>query len=231
MNNPQRSPESTKVATRRNAPRRGSGCLLAFTVVLIGAVAALAVWGPRLLEQFAGPLGAPPFTLQASPSAQALATRRAQEAAQLNSYGWVNQPAGIAHIPIDRAIALLAEQGLPVGEPNQPTLATTSTLTTTAATPADLANVNYVDDVLPIFEQHCSECHGADDPEEQLELTRYRSAIVGSQNGPVIVPGDPDASYLVEMVVSGQMPKRGDPLSQSEIDTIIAWIKAGAPEN
>jgi len=33
---------------------------------------------------------------------------------QLNSYGWVDQPAGVAHIPIDRAIDLIAERGLPV---------------------------------------------------------------------------------------------------------------------
>jgi len=33
---------------------------------------------------------------------------------QLNSYGWVDQQAGVAHIPIDRAMDLLVQQGLPV---------------------------------------------------------------------------------------------------------------------
>ena len=33
---------------------------------------------------------------------------------QLHSYGWVDQKAGVAHIPIDRAMELLAERGLPV---------------------------------------------------------------------------------------------------------------------
>ena len=32
----------------------------------------------------------------------------------LNSYGWVNQAAGVARIPVDRAIDLLAQRGLPV---------------------------------------------------------------------------------------------------------------------
>jgi len=32
---------------------------------------------------------------------------------RLNSYGWLDQKAGTAHIPIDRAIAILAEKGLP----------------------------------------------------------------------------------------------------------------------
>jgi len=33
---------------------------------------------------------------------------------QLNSYGWVDEQAGVAHIPIDRAMDLIVERGLPV---------------------------------------------------------------------------------------------------------------------
>lgn len=33
---------------------------------------------------------------------------------QLNSYGWVDQQAGVAHIPIDRAMDLIVQRGLPV---------------------------------------------------------------------------------------------------------------------
>jgi hypothetical protein len=33
---------------------------------------------------------------------------------QLNSYGWVDQSSGVAHIPITRAMDLIAQQGLPV---------------------------------------------------------------------------------------------------------------------
>ncbi len=36
---------------------------------------------------------------------------RAEEEATLNSYGWVNQQAGIVRIPIDRAMQLLMQQG------------------------------------------------------------------------------------------------------------------------
>ena len=48
---------------------------------------------------------------------------------RLNSYGWVNQQAGVAHIPIDRAIDLIAQQGLPVrpaGEVNTKSAAVVS---------------------------------------------------------------------------------------------------------
>jgi hypothetical protein len=38
---------------------------------------------------------------------------RLQEEQRLNSYGWVDEKAGVIHIPIDRAMQLLAQQGLP----------------------------------------------------------------------------------------------------------------------
>jgi len=38
---------------------------------------------------------------------------REQEEETLNSYGWVDQQAGVVRIPIDRAIQLIAERGLP----------------------------------------------------------------------------------------------------------------------
>ncbi len=42
-----------------------------------------------------------------------LARVRAEEAEQLASYGWVNPAAGVVHIPIARAIDIIAAQGLP----------------------------------------------------------------------------------------------------------------------
>ena len=38
---------------------------------------------------------------------------RLQEDKTLNSYGWIDQKAGIVRIPIDRAMELLAQRGLP----------------------------------------------------------------------------------------------------------------------
>jgi hypothetical protein len=38
---------------------------------------------------------------------------RAYEDEELNSYGWVNQSAGVARIPIEQAMQALAKQGLP----------------------------------------------------------------------------------------------------------------------
>jgi hypothetical protein len=59
-----------------------------------------------------GPLPPRP-RLQSSPSAD-LRDMRAEEDAILHSYGWVDEQAGVVRIPIERAMELLAERGLPV---------------------------------------------------------------------------------------------------------------------
>lgn len=51
--------------------------------------------------------------LQSDPFAELDQLRAVQEA-RLNSYGWVDETTGLAHIPIDRAMDLLLEKGLPV---------------------------------------------------------------------------------------------------------------------
>jgi hypothetical protein len=37
----------------------------------------------------------------------------------VNSYGWVDQPSGVARIPIDRAMDLILERGLPARAPSE----------------------------------------------------------------------------------------------------------------
>lgn len=58
--------------------------------------------------------------LQVAPQID-LAELRAREEAELNSYGWIDRKAGIVRIPIERAMDLLVQRGLPVrGDPNAP---------------------------------------------------------------------------------------------------------------
>ena len=50
-----------------------------------------------------------------------LARLRAEEDMILSTYGWVDRGAGVVRIPIDRAMHLLAERGLPgAGSKSQP---------------------------------------------------------------------------------------------------------------
>ncbi len=53
--------------------------------------------------------------LQVTPAAD-LATVHQREDALLNTYGWVDAKSGLVRIPVDRAIEVLAERGLPARE-------------------------------------------------------------------------------------------------------------------
>ncbi|HRW10811.1 MAG TPA: c-type cytochrome, partial [Caldilineaceae bacterium] len=207
-----------------NRVRHGRGCSIAALALLIALLAGAALGTPWLLSVLAN--GATDTSALTPGAAHDLLIEQQQPAlAQLESYGWVDQEGGIAHIPIDRAITLLAASELPVGE-----LAAVPQETATGGTDGVPADVNFTDDILPIFLDRCSECHGDDEPEEGLVLTSYKDVMLGSWYGAVIKPGDPADSYLVEMVETGQMPKKGDDLTPEQIKTIIAWVEAGAPE-
>jgi len=101
------------------------------------------------------------------------------------------------------------------------------------ATPAPSAPaaVSFAADVLPIFETRCQRCHGTGQAQAGLHLTSYADVLAGSSNGAVVVPGSADDSSLVDQIVSGQMPLGGTKLPESEIQTIVNWINAGAPDN
>ena len=216
--------DRTPVQAQPRQKQPGYGCSLALVIVLVGLALVATIGGARLLA-FVDQTGsaASPVVDRTSPTG--LAERHQQERAQLEGYGWVDETVGVARIPVARAITLLADSGLPVGAP----AVVESSQPITGPT-ADLSNVNFEEHVLPIFEQHCAECHGADEPEEGLVLTNYKDTMAGSFYGAVIKPGDPDNSYLVELVATGQMPKKGPDLTPAEVETIVAWIKAGAPE-
>lgn len=97
-------------------------------LVMFGAV--LAMWLMfQLLAAPANVTGPPPSPLAGSrvpppaPRLQTMTTQRqdllkshAEEGELLNTYGWLDRKAGVVHIPIDRAIELVAQRGLPVRE-------------------------------------------------------------------------------------------------------------------
>jgi nitrate/TMAO reductase-like tetraheme cytochrome c subunit/mono/diheme cytochrome c family protein len=79
----------------------------------------------------------------------------------------------------------------------------------------------------PLFTSRCGACHG-EDGIQGLNLTTYQTAMKGSVNGPVIIPGDAAGSPLVQKQ-SGSTPHFGQ-LSPEELSLVIDWINTGAPE-
>jgi hypothetical protein len=98
-------------------------------LVLVAIVCAIGIAGSflvfRYLERKTESDVAPPselYRLQQPPPEPRLLPQpwrnmeelRVASEKHLNSYGWADRPNGVVRVPIDRAIGLLAERGLPV---------------------------------------------------------------------------------------------------------------------
>ena len=103
---------------------------------------------------------------------------------------------------------------------------------TDTAVPTEEPAISFANDILPILESRCKNCHGGDrGTEEGLDMTSYANLMAGSDNGPVVMPGDADNSLMVEMLVQNKMPKRGPKLTPPQVQSIIDWINQGALDN
>lgn len=104
----------------------------------------------------------------------------------------------------------------------------------TAASPVEApvsANVSFSADIMPIIQNRCVDCHGGRQKKEGLDMKTYESLLAGSRTGPVLVPGDANASLLVELIVKGDMPNRGEPVTPAELQLIMDWVNQGALNN
>lgn len=95
--------------------------------------------------------------------------------------------------------------------------------------------VRFERDVLPILLSACPSCHGAS---AGLSLFSYEQLMSGaSDNGPVVIPGDPDASLLVQKLFDAppfgdRMPPPPDTgLLPEAISLIRDWVSDGARDN
>src|SRR3954453_7404510 len=89
--------------------------------------------------------------------------------------------------------------------------------------------VDFGRDVAPVFERHCIRCHQPSNKKGGLSL----ATATDLKSNEYIVAGEPDASYLSEVVTAAAgekplMPKEGLPLSAQEVSVLRDWIREGA---
>jgi hypothetical protein len=77
-----------------------------------------------------------------------------------------------------------------------------------------------------LFRNRCGTCHGTTQV-GGLSLATYQEALAGGNSGPAIVPGNPEQSVLVQIQQQGGHPGQ---LTDEELQQVIEWIEAGAPE-
>jgi len=85
--------------------------------------------------------------------------------------------------------------------------------------------------VKPLLAHHCYDCHSEKSKELKgnLKLDSLEGIMKGGANGPAVVPGDVENSFLLRAIryqeADYQMPPSGR-LSDEEIAGIEAWVKA-----
>ena len=85
--------------------------------------------------------------------------------------------------------------------------------------------------VRPLLVAKCFQCHDEKKQKGDLRLDSRAAILQGGENGPAMVPGDPEKSAIVKAIryedLNFQMPPKGK-LSADEIATLTHWIKLGA---
>ena len=96
------------------------------------------------------------------------------------------------------------------------------------------ASPKFETEIQPIFEKHCTSCHGPEKQKSGLRLDSRKSALAGGEsNKPAIVPMKTGESRLVELISAApgsdlRMPPKGEMLKPEQVSLIKAWIEAGA---
>src|SRR5690606_31741622 len=63
-------------------------------------------------------------------------------------------------------------------------------------------------DVLPILLLRCTACHGPRIQQGGLDLRTPARMLAGGKSGPALVPGDPDASLMIQRIETEACPPR-----------------------
>ena len=99
--------------------------------------------------------------------------------------------------------------------------------------------VSFTEDIYPIFELRCLECHqpgGSGYEASGLDLRTYDGLMKGTKHGPIVVPGSAFTSNLVAVIdgrteASLRMPHNKKRMSKCERLLVRFWVSQGAKDN
>jgi mono/diheme cytochrome c family protein len=201
--------------------------LLVVVVVILALTALLYSWfgfrgtagipSPPTLEQ--APIPGP--RLQAAPQ-EDLQRLRSTQQAWLESYGWIDEENNIAHIPIERALQIVAEQGLPeAGVVVQPSPVAPDD------GPVPDAGAQLFSDL------GCASCHQATDTQVAPSLVGIYAEPRMLESGESIVA---DEEYLRTAITDPQthivagyspiMPSYAGRVTDEQLEALITYIRS-----
>ena len=102
-------------------------------------------------------------------------------------------------------------------------------------------SVSYVEQIQPILNARCTQCHGKEVARGKIDVSSYASFMKShtiSGKEPLVLPGNPYQSRLYILCGTNQphfrMPPDTStitPLPPAELDLLRHWILEGAKEN
>ncbi|QDU61143.1 F5/8 type C domain protein [Planctomycetes bacterium Pan216] len=98
-----------------------------------------------------------------------------------------------------------------------------------ADAPTTEDRIDFEKQVAPIFEQHCVRCHNPGNEKGDVSLSSLSDLLENEY----VVAGDPDSSYLVDLITAvgdaePEMPKESEPLTKEQVELVRRWITEGA---
>ncbi|MCS7160465.1 MAG: c-type cytochrome domain-containing protein, partial [Gemmatales bacterium] len=97
--------------------------------------------------------------------------------------------------------------------------------------------ISYYREVRPILQLRCQGCHQPAKAEGSYIMTEYKTLLEKGRSGePGIVPGHPEKSRVMQLIVPHEgkppaMPRNQEPLSAEHVELIRQWIAQGAKDD
>ena len=86
--------------------------------------------------------------------------------------------------------------------------------------------------IRPVLVNNCFQCHGGEEINNGLRVNSREALLEGGDNGPAIVPGQPDASLLLEAIRYDDESQVQMPPDEKLPDHVVAdfeeWVRGGA---
>ncbi len=152
----------------------------------------------------------------------------------------LRMPKGGAALPPEQLelIARWVSQGSPYDGTDRDSMIGTSPADKPKPKPLKIARpdgsetVSFKKDVAPWMVGVCLGCHGDRNPRNGFSMSTFEKMLTTGESAPVIVPGDPDSSYIVDLVLRQdpmKMPAGNQTrIKRSQALALEKWIKEGA---
>lgn len=82
---------------------------------------------------------------------------------------------------------------------------------------------SFANDVAPVLVRRCGSCH-ISRARGDFSMPTFEALMASD----VVVPGDSDASHMIELIRGGDMPKGGGGVPEDELAKLTGWIDSGA---